>query len=1740
MKFSNLVKCFILMSFAIFGVLVCDAGNSFAQTTSGTLTEDETWSGIVTITGDVRVPDEITLTIDPGTVVKFTALGDDTHSGADASRCELIIDQGVLTAEGESGNEIIFTSTSTLPAMRDWYGIRFVNSYDPFCVMNYCDIQWAYSGVSLQSSSPAILNCLIANNHYRGITGSPSAFNLTIEGSEVHTNGSSSDGHGIYIQCPSEVTVTLEANEVHDNYNRGIYCEHSGANNTELFLIDNVTFDNGDDGVYLRDYYTRESDISVQNLISYGNGGNGIESYVDYYGSNYESRISLYNCEIYANASYGLYANVLSGTKFSCTKSVIYENDNHGVYFRRGQGTFIHNSIHTNEGYGAFFTGCGTVGGFYYNNVYGNDNYEFYNDSSYAVDARYCWWGADATAEMNANGYSSPVTRIHDIHDDENKGVVDWRGHQAAEIDTSKDPMSFIIDPMDGDSFPPGIITVNGLAQAAAGVFWVDVVIDGGGGEPANGQESWTYLWLADIEGSYTLQSRVTDYDLNMEVPYAGAVVDIDETAVHNWGALSGDETWSGDILVTGDVVVPPNISLTILPGTTVTFTAHRDDTLSGADTSRCELRVEGILIADGEPGNEITFTTDQAFPNSRDWYGIRFLSSDDDLCMLDNCDIQWAYAGITLTNASPSIKNSVIANHRYRGITGRSSDEDITIMGNEVFDCGSNSDGHGIYVETPGDTAVFLDGNYIHDNYRQGISCLHSGADYGEFFITNNTVHENGDDGIYLREYYSRNVFATLQSNTVSNNSGNGIELSCDSYGSGYHVDFEIDDCEIYSNSANGLRISAMSETRVRCTNTSIHHNQNHGIYMNSGLGLFFQNDVYDNADYGALLSASVGVHRFYCSNIYGNDTYEMYNDCSYAVDARNCWWGSLTTAQMNAWGYSADIWLLYDIHDYYTKGMIDYRGWKATPVDTSKELVSYIIDPMHGMTLPMGDVSVKGIARGYSGIMLVDISTDGGSSWAPALGRESWRHTWYPSAAGTYNLLSRAQGNDYNVEIPGPGVTVEIDDGLIHAWGTLHSDEVWSGIVVVTGDVIVPEGLTLTIMPGTYVLFTALRDDAISGLDTSRCELIVYGTLIADGAPENEIVFRSEETFPEKKDWYGIRFVNSNDDLCVIDHCDIQWAHIGISLEDSSPLITGTRIGNHWYRGISGRHSLHDFYMAGNEIFECGSNSNGYGIYLEGRSETLATLEGNHVHHNYHTGINCDQSGLNYPQLLILDNTCNDNGDDGIYARVYYTRNSSATLSGNFSYNNAGDGLQIYADNYGSGYYLDIEADWNDFYMNGSSGMNVNVRYQATLTATGNVSHYNEEYGLYFKGGVGTFSFNHIYWNENCGVRFDDTAALTIFNNNEMYNNETYEMYNNSGQAVTAQYCWWGAQATAQMDAYGYPYNIERIYDIHDNASRGQVDYRYWQAGVLPSITPTSGPSATPGPPTATPTITPTGEPPTATPVTPTATPEPTATITPTLICWNDGDLDDNGRLTPQDAQIAFDIYLESITDPTHDELCSADCNADWDVTPADVQCIFQHYLELDCDCVDPVQKTGKSGEYLERLAASDQSGALLDRYTKSVQNEKIRTPSEGLLFVDLVYDEDSNAALLKIAITPLEKPVDAFGLTLNLPGNISEISSGEFAENIAGWAFTGLEHHGDKIIVGAFDPDSELAPGKEWMIALIAFHTKDKAEITDHEFKVTAEDLVDDIEGFETVCNSSRNEIGSLGGNPLYRED
>jgi hypothetical protein len=89
-----------------------------------------------------------------------------------------------------------------------------------------------------------------------------------------------------------------------------------------------------------------------------------------------------------------------------------------------------------------------------------------------------------------------------------------------------------------------------------------------------------------------------------------------------------------------------------------------------------------------------------------------------------------------------------------------------------------------------------------------------------------------------------------------------------------------------------------------------------------------------------------------------------------------------------------------------------------------------SRITYPAAGEALRAGSlVTITGTASDAEGrVGGVEVSVDGGRTWHPAAGRESFRFAWMTGAVGAVTLLSRAVDDSGNLETPGPGVAVEV----------------------------------------------------------------------------------------------------------------------------------------------------------------------------------------------------------------------------------------------------------------------------------------------------------------------------------------------------------------------------------------------------------------------------------------------------------------------------------------------------------------------------------------------------------------------------------------------------------------------------------------------------------------------------------------------------------------------------------------
>ena len=140
-----------------FGNVTNETATSFYGLTvvnGGSLLGNTTWStsgSPYLLTGDITVPNTVTLTIESGVEVRFTPLTDDLSSGEDVNRIELII-EGVLRVKGAQSDTVTFMSNGQVPASGDWYGIVSTGSTGKV-LMDYASINHYTNGIRIKSGA---------------------------------------------------------------------------------------------------------------------------------------------------------------------------------------------------------------------------------------------------------------------------------------------------------------------------------------------------------------------------------------------------------------------------------------------------------------------------------------------------------------------------------------------------------------------------------------------------------------------------------------------------------------------------------------------------------------------------------------------------------------------------------------------------------------------------------------------------------------------------------------------------------------------------------------------------------------------------------------------------------------------------------------------------------------------------------------------------------------------------------------------------------------------------------------------------------------------------------------------------------------------------------------------------------------------------------------------------------------------------------------------------------------------------------------------------------------------------------------------------------------------------------------------------------------------------------------------------------------------------------------------------
>ena len=469
---------------------------------------------------------------------------------------------------------------------------------------------YQYNSYGNGSISTIIQNNTASANAERGIN----YYHRYGMGASIQIRGNivsgTTDGHGIEVYRYSqsgagELDVELDGNQSDYNNGKGIVVTYSSANAIRIAAHDNTCHDNAQEGLDLRCPLSAE----IYSNASYLNGAAGL-----YVQSGDEMFVHQNN--VYENAGNGIH--VTGGGSLSLYLNEIHDNDGDGLHLAStAEGLVVFNDIETNDGDGLEIhaSDATTVN---YNNIHGNysvsDAYEIRNATDFPVDARFNYVGSA--------GFDPSL--VWDREDDIDVGAVNADFTSANPVAIPSDPVARITLPVDGETIKDNDRTVSGIAVSPTRPFTVQVSVDGGTTwNDADGSLEWSFPWTNLAAGAYDIRAKV----VSSPAPPHHISVAVDPNLPTTSGTLSGDEVWDGathgEILVTGDVVVPAGTSLAIQPGTTVKF-AQSDDSRGGLDANKPELIVNGgAFLVNGTEAQPVVFTSDHASPEKGFWGGI-------------------------------------------------------------------------------------------------------------------------------------------------------------------------------------------------------------------------------------------------------------------------------------------------------------------------------------------------------------------------------------------------------------------------------------------------------------------------------------------------------------------------------------------------------------------------------------------------------------------------------------------------------------------------------------------------------------------------------------------------------------------------------------------------------------------------------------------------------------------------------------------------------------------------------------------------------------------------------------------------------------------------------------------------------------------------------------------------------------------------------------------------------------
>jgi hypothetical protein len=298
---------------------------------------------------------------------------------------------------------------------------------------------------------------------------------------------------------------------------------------------------------------------------------------------------------------------------------------------------------------------------------------------------------------------------------------------------------------------------------------------------------------------------------------------------------LSADTVWRGEVLVEGVLVIAPQATLSVEPGTVVRFRRK------GAQAPL--LMVQGRIVAVGTKDTPVLFGSTLVPAAAGDWQGILLLGSEKKN-QLENCRIEGAETGVDAIFSSVTLKG-VRVDHAGTGM--RFQDTQVTMEGGGV----SESDTALNFTESEATLRnLSLTGN------RRGLTALRSSI----YLLDGNL------SGNQASAFFGDSCRVKVQGGTLLGN-GSGITLlGCEGSVTGV---------KLVMSRTFGLSLAA---SRVKVSGNVISGNGNNGIIVADGAAVAWDNAIFENAGYDLY---HAGVEEFRApANWWGGVTPKIFDN--------------------------------------------------------------------------------------------------------------------------------------------------------------------------------------------------------------------------------------------------------------------------------------------------------------------------------------------------------------------------------------------------------------------------------------------------------------------------------------------------------------------------------------------------------------------------------------------------------------------------------------------------------------------------------------------------------------------------------------------------------------------------------------------------------------------------------------------------------------------------------------------